>query len=362
MASLSAFKLSSKHCSACNVSFENDSVRRAHSKAPWHVENLRRRVAGLLPIDASAFRTSGATLAPQIHDEYASDDSSSDDSVSSGDSFDDESVAEEEFPAFAAKQCLFCNEISQSFDDNIAHMQKSHGFLIKDIGRLIVDLETLVQYLHLVIFQYHQCLYCHSQRRTAEAAQQHMVGKGHCKIDIQNLDSEYRDFFEFGAEDSSDRSKLGLAVNADADVVHLPSGRIVTNRVSAQAAQRQHHRPTSPGSPEAANARITSSSEAPRAGSEPMPSDSASTQVISRSERREISLTDQLATLSVNDRLSLAHLPSSEQRSVLATRKKHVDKARRAELRYRSRVEALGNSTLQKHFVEDVRAGKLIQL
>ncbi|KAK0612085.1 C2H2 type zinc-finger-domain-containing protein [Immersiella caudata] len=352
MASLSAFKLSSKQCSTCNVSFDNDGVRRAHSKAPWHVENLRRRVAGLRPIDASAFQASGATLAPQTRDEY-SEDSETDASSSSYDSTDDSDVASGDAPEFAAEQCLFCNQRSASFDDSVDHMQKSHGLVIRGIGNLIVDPEALVRYFHLVIYQYRECLYCRSQRRTPEAAQQHMVGRGHCKIDIQTEDSEYRDFFDF-----STATNPALSSNSDGSAVHLPSGKIVAGRAAGQVYQKRYHQAASPS----AKSHITAAPREHSGNSESTPQDTEFSQVISRSERRETSLTDQLATLSISDRMSLAHLPSSEQRSALATRKKQVDKAGRAELRYRSRLEIIGNRTLQKHFVEDVRAGKLIQL
>ncbi|KAK0733236.1 C2H2 type zinc-finger-domain-containing protein [Lasiosphaeria miniovina] len=361
MDAASPFKLSSKQCSACNVTFESDDVRRAHSKTQWHVENLRRRVTGFPPLEASAFSAPTAagsqTGAPDSKQDVSSDES-------------DDAPTQEEAPSFVAENCLFCNRASDSFDDSILHMQKSHGLFINDLDHLVVDPETLFCYLHQVVFDYHECLYCHSQRRTAEAAQQHMVGKGHCKIDIQHPDSEYRDFFDFDTGNSSDEgtsAEPGSSSTAKVispipsrDSVRLPSGKTVTSRTAAQASQESHarHFPRSPV-PSSANPLPVPSPETADPTPLDAPSSSSSAQIMLRSEKREAALSDQLAHLSVGDRQSLAHLAPSEQRALLAAQKKQVDKAQRAELRRRSRVELLGNRTLMEHFISETPARRL---
>lgn len=106
-------------------------------------------------------------------------------------------------------QCLFCSLPSPSFESNLDHMRKKHGLFIPttiDDGtqQLTVDLEIFLEYLHLVIFGYHECLVCHTQRHKSHAVQQHMMGKGHCRLELgeQETDSEdeegneYRDFYE----------------------------------------------------------------------------------------------------------------------------------------------------------------------
>ncbi|KAK3384022.1 C2H2 type zinc-finger-domain-containing protein [Lasiosphaeria ovina] len=361
MDAASPFKLSSKQCSACNVTFESDDVRRAHSKTQWHVENLRRRVAGFPPLESSAF-SAPTPAGPQTSAPDSKEDVSSDESDSTS------TQEEEEAPSFVAENCLFCNRASDSFDDSILHMQQSHGLFINDLDHLVVDLETLFRYLHQVVFGYHECLYCHSQRRTAEAAQQHMVGKGHCKVDIQHPDSEYRDFFDFDTGNSSDEGASAGPVSSSTakvpssipsgDSVRLPSGKTVTSRTAAQASQesRARHYPRSPV-PSSTKRLPVPSPETPDLT--PPDASSSSAQVVLRSEKREAALNDQLAHLSVGDRQSLAHLAPSEQRALLATQKKQVDKAQRAELRRRSRVELLGNRTLMEHFISETPARRL---
>jgi len=65
-------------------------------------------------------------------------------------------------------------------------------------------------------------------------------------------------------------------------------------------------------------------------------------------------LAARLSQLSVRDQNTLALLPSHEIRSVLATKRKQLDQARRDETKARRRVERLGNKTLMKHFKPDV--------
>ncbi|KAJ3531378.1 hypothetical protein NM208_g8905 [Fusarium decemcellulare] len=69
-------------------------------------------------------------------------------------------------------------------DSNVDHMRRAHSFVIAEKNRLVVEIETLLAYFHLAIFGYFECLYRGSQRHTAEAAQQHMVGKSHFKFDL----------------------------------------------------------------------------------------------------------------------------------------------------------------------------------
>ncbi len=50
-------------------------------------------------------------------------------------------------------------------------MGKFHGLSIPDKSRLVVDVETFLAYIHLIVFGYFECLYCGVQRRTAEVGE-----------------------------------------------------------------------------------------------------------------------------------------------------------------------------------------------
>ncbi|KAK0716074.1 C2H2 type zinc-finger-domain-containing protein [Lasiosphaeris hirsuta] len=328
MESVSVFKLSLKSCNACNASFENAEVQRLHAKTQWHLENLRRRIANLSPIGSDWEGREGHEAtddAPSTED--SRDDSAqytAQDSAEEYDTYDD-------IPRFISEQCLFCNELSETFDVNMSHMHKTHGLLIPDDETLIVDMETLIGYLHLVLYGYRECLFCRSERRTVEAAQQHMVGKGHCKLNLDDLDSEYRDFFDFAS--GSDGPLLSHAYGQSA---RLSSGRTVAHRAAAPSSQSRPHRDTRISTTQAPKPAGVKSDSLPTARN------SGPSQALTKKERREAAFEKQLANLSVRDRASLMHLTSAQQRSVIKTRNKHQDDARRAAQRYRAWLDLLG--------------------
>ena len=76
---------------------------------------------------------------------------------------------------FIPESCLFCNKQLEDTDANRSHMQTVHGLFIPSRDRLLVDLDTLFDYLHLVIFGYNECISCGIQRNTPLAAQQRKV-------------------------------------------------------------------------------------------------------------------------------------------------------------------------------------------
>ncbi|KAK0712554.1 C2H2 type zinc-finger-domain-containing protein [Lasiosphaeria miniovina] len=338
----STLKISSNFCNTCNVSFDTAELRRSHAKSPVHVENVRRRVVGLSPLDPTA--------AQEVIQKSASIklDSCSDEADLSSDESAEDDVAEEASPEFVAEQCLFCNEEAAAFDDNMAHMRKAHGLFVPDIGHLAVDLETLMQYLHLIIFSYHECLFCHSQRSTAEAAQHHMLGKRHCIIDITSDDSEYLDFYDFsdgngdgsgeeGEGESASRTSNVQILQSDDGSTRLPSGRIITNRSTASASQHRQK-----------------SSRAQKQESKSDSDAAAPSGQLTKNQKRDLALVKGLGALSLSDQTMMSRFSAPEQRSIIAAKKRETATARRAQTRYLRRVEMLGNQTLMKHFKNDV--------
>ncbi|KAK5991821.1 Core trichothecene cluster (CTC) protein 15 [Cladobotryum mycophilum] len=128
---------------------------------------------------------------------------------------------------FNPKQCLFCSVENSTFDDNLAHMSKAHSFAIPCQDYLTVDLETLVGYLHLVIYGYSECILCTTRRSTVEGIQHHMTAKGHCRF---NVASDIAEFYEIPA----------LGYYADEELLRLPSGKILSHctRETRPAASR----------------------------------------------------------------------------------------------------------------------------
>lgn len=197
-----------------------------------------------------------------------------------------------------------------------------------------------------------------------------MLGKGHCRFDIASEDSEYADFYdssgseaESGEEEDEDAEnddpvpRKGKtehpAVKVDEHSIRLPSGRIISNRSQPQTnPRRQMLKPRSPAKPDVLEAGSDSPDTEGPAPSTP-PATGKGGLALTRAEKQENNFNKQLATLRAGDERSLAHLPLPQQRALLATQQKQVEKARRIEENYRGRLEGLGNKFLMTHFVKD---------
>ncbi|GAB1314580.1 hypothetical protein MFIFM68171_04790 [Madurella fahalii] len=352
----------SKYCNTCAAGMESADHLRAHAKTEWHLQNLKRRVSGLEPLDAESAATPAELDAGSESEQSDIEDSQSGEISSTTSTSAEYYLPLEEVPEFNPTKCLFCSTTSESFDDNWAHMQKTHGLLIPDADNLATDLETLTEHLHLLIFWYNECLSCRAWWGSAEAVQHHMLAKGHCRLEVAGSDSEFSDFYDFDSAKSEDGDIGEHALqlqDPDGTLARLPSGKIVSHRSSAPA--RRHSFSFS----NAARA-LGVCKEAPRAtfrpGSAPkhggtdfspgmVPFEDAP---LTRQEKRGDTLDNLLASLRITDREALAHLPPSEQRAILMTQRDQADKARRIEQRYRSRLEMLNNKTLMKHFTNDV--------
>ncbi|KAG0331878.1 hypothetical protein BG004_001474 [Podila humilis] len=121
--------------------------------------------------------------------------------------------------------CLFCTEKSATFENNVEHMTKAHGFFIPDIEYL-VDVEGLIKYLGEKVSVGNICLYCNGKGRqikSLEAVRKHMVDKGHCKIpyDTESDMMEIVDFYDFRSSYPEEQQKKMLEAAASADAADL---------------------------------------------------------------------------------------------------------------------------------------------
>jgi pre-60S factor REI1 len=218
---------------------------------------------------------------------------------------------------FNESQCLFCNRISPNLDSNIAHMAKSHGLHIEP-ANLLVDIGSLLAYFHVVISGCYECLYCGTQRTTRQGVQQHMMGKGHCKYDLANADSELREFYDLPSSDAKD-----------------------------DFLSRQQDSPATIPRPQPNKAR-PSRRPPPDAG-QPLPSSALTTtttlshDLTPRQTKQATALQSQLTHLRAADRANLLHLPESRQRALLLTHHKQMEQVRRGEQSKRGRLESSTN-------------------
>lgn len=269
-------------------------------------------------------------------------------------------------------------------------MSRNHSLFIPsaiDNGSLAlaVDLETLVRYMHLVVHTYHECLFCHTQRQSARAVQQHMTGKGHCRVDLDDSESEFRDFYESpragdgdgeggfssgeettGPEDE-DSGEAEMASTGGGPPLKLregslllSSGKLLSHR---SAPAPRHHRPLAETHKPTRREALAASSASADAEAEPLApqgedegagaSGADPGRALTRLERRAESnsrstLSVALASMSLGDRAALAHLPASEQRAVVLRHFKQQDRARHESRRFWSKVELRGNKTVKR--------------
>ncbi|KAH6668165.1 TRI15 protein [Plectosphaerella plurivora] len=284
---------------------------------------------------------------------------------------------------FDPEQCLLCNKHSSTFEANVTHMQTAHGLYVPHRDHLIVDQETLFAYIHLVIVGYNECICCGTRRNSTLAVQQHMLGKGHCHFDVDEEDSEFADFYDFtGTEEEADeedededrsppvspRNKDVSTVRIDDNSLRLPSGRVISNRSQQQRDPRRQPLKSKPRSksglleatPSSDDDNTQDTSTSSSSSAHPPSSSTAlatrtnkSAASLAKAERQELKFTKKLASLSTKDAMAIAHLPQSEQRAIIATRQKQVEKATRLEEHYRGRLESGGNQFLMTHFVKD---------
>ena len=258
-----------------------------------------------------------------------------------------DSIANPSYPStdyeFDESQCLFCNQTSPDLDQNLVHMLKAHGLHV-DLTNLSVDVVSLLAYFHLVISGCYECLYCGTQRNTRQAVQQHMMAKGHCRYDITDKDSELRDFYEFSPSDEKEEMHQNLPTMRFSDDLHLPSQ--ARSRKPRPSKRSDRHGPSITASPlDQALPTPTPHSHTDaesRSNAVETPSHSLG-ELSTRALKQEYTLNNQLAQLRADDRRSLLHLPASQQRALLATHHKQMEKARRTEQTNQGNLESAGN-------------------
>ncbi|KAH7309737.1 C2H2 type zinc-finger-domain-containing protein [Stachybotrys elegans] len=237
---------------------------------------------------------------------------------------------------FDESQCLFCNEVALDLDQNLLHMAKAHGFHV-DTTNLLADVDLLLNYFHLLISEHHQCLYCQTQRSTRQAAQQHMMAKGHCKYEVTEDDVELMEFYSVSPSKEVEdiRQEFLSARASNSQLPPVPKSRETrrakrsTEHGRTSAISSSHEQPSQPQSDSESDSSATDT-DAPRALS-------------NRALKQEHILAKHLAQLRAQDRNSLAHLPVSEQRALVMASLKQMESGRRAENVHQSNLESAAN-------------------
>ncbi|CZS94971.1 uncharacterized protein RCO7_14343 [Rhynchosporium graminicola] len=155
-----------------------------------------------------------------------------------------ESSFEDDYDGFSPDDCLFCTTISDSTSSHLAHMSRTHNFVIPDLDHLL-DIGSFLRYLSTITCTFHECLVCGIVEESMKALQVHMREEEHCRLELENDALELRDFWETdnGQEDNvSDGSEEGTgdALNEDGKIMccngelRLQSGKILGQRMKSR--------------------------------------------------------------------------------------------------------------------------------
>ncbi|TVY86695.1 Core trichothecene cluster (CTC) protein, partial [Lachnellula willkommii] len=291
-------------CVACEKHYTNRKAWQAHMKSRNHIEK------------SAAFNSK----APIVSDELP---------PLSDLSLNDE---EDEEESFNPTECLFCNVESTSLESNMMHMSQTHSFFIPDIEYLI-DLESLLGYLSVVISVFHECLFCGSSKTSKFAVQDHMRAKGHCKVDFDDDEHDLKQFYDFlgDGDDNGDEREKEVTLVPDEDELRLPSGKILGHRSNTRQF-RQHHinRSASASSSQQQFLTEAESGNQPESGT-PVPN----------SRDRSLALRAGTST-------SLIGVPELQQRALMAVEHKMLKMETTARNAYQHILENAGNK--QKRF------------
>ncbi|KAL5353738.1 hypothetical protein ACLOAV_001779 [Pseudogymnoascus australis] len=110
----------------------------------------------------------------------------------------------------------------------------------------LTDIDSLLGYLYTLISVFHECLLCGSLKPTRLAVQDHMCGKGHCRLDFSN---DRHKFWQFYDTEGTQDELPGANLVPDDDELHLPSGKTVGSRSGARSSHRNSNRRRSSSAP-----------------------------------------------------------------------------------------------------------------
>ena len=284
-------------CLTCRVVLPTPESQRLHYKEEWHSYNLKRKLAQLVPVTHEHYSrverlhqqpndgtTDGQTLKTSLYcdccrkqynnsnafDQHMNSkrhkiaakkpqeikvdtkkeviekntNETIEDINEDSDSDWESVVSEEDIEGgqpIAANECLFCDESSDTIEDNVSHMSQKHSFFIPDVEYL-KDLEQLLTYLGEKVGFGHFCLWCcdsGKRFRSRKAAQQHMRDRGHTMMCHYNhCLLEYSQFYDYTSSypDSDknraeDDEEISIPHLEDQDwQLTLPSGAVIGHR------------------------------------------------------------------------------------------------------------------------------------
>jgi pre-60S factor REI1 len=128
-------------------------------------------------------------------------------------------------------------------------MSQAHSFFIPE-PEYLIDVESFLSYLFVIISVFHECLLCGSSRSTKFGVQDHMRGKGHCRVDLEDEQNQFKQFYDFSGDIDAEAVDLDeeVILIPDEDKLHLPSGKTLGHRLDVHHSRRTRSERSSPRS------------------------------------------------------------------------------------------------------------------
>lgn len=249
-------KKSAIYCKICCKSFQTEKAFTNHLNSKKHKDNLVGKTVSeseslnkldfkdeIEKMDINDICCPSTGKVTRSHSESERKDSvgsyDSDSEIEEVDSDEwDEDISENN--PILNNNCLFCSHHSAAFMKNLKHMSLAHSFFIPD-AEYVTDLKGLLLYLGEKVCQGYLCLWCNDRGRSfhsVEAAQNHMLDKGHCKM-LHEGEAlmEYSDFYDYQSSYPDNYIPENHEEDVDIDVLEetdyqlvLPSGSTIGHR------------------------------------------------------------------------------------------------------------------------------------
>lgn len=231
------------YCETCGKQFNNSNAFDQHMSSKKHKISVKTGIKSN-DIKEPKVDPKKETQNEEIEDIEEDNADVEDDNDSDWESVDSNDGSNEEMgdeDPIAANQCLFCEESSDSVEDNVYHMSQKHSFFIPDVDYL-KSLEPLLTYLGEKVGFGHYCLWCcdsGKRFKSRRAAQQHMRDRGHTKMCHYNhCLLEYSQFYDytssypdFEGHKPEDEEEVIIPHLDDQDwQLTLPSGAVIGHR------------------------------------------------------------------------------------------------------------------------------------
>lgn len=230
------------YCKVCRKMFNTEKAFENHLKSKKHNSLLNEQKLDvsdehLYKVEVTSHSEETSRKENESKDEAMTDDDSDTEEVDS-DEWDEEYSDNN---PILQNNCLFCNNHSATMTKNVKHMTVAHSFFIPDV-EYVVDVKGLLCYLGEKVCQGFMCLWCNDKGKafySAEAAQQHMIDKGHCKM-LHEGEAllEYADYYDYSSSYPDDMETEG-GQNDDVEIpvleecdyqLVLPSGTTIGHR------------------------------------------------------------------------------------------------------------------------------------